>query len=138
MFIITWSEHERPVDSVASVDQLLDELHLLFLDTEPTLAPKRAGGLRFILARPMRRQSHPLEAIALAGATAASLLVSSCSRPLPVSADQEPPAPVVEYVTHQEILTPLPLRVRLPARYGAESVVVLYQTWGSTDRPTTA
>jgi hypothetical protein len=81
----------------------------------------------------MRRQPNPLKAIALAGAITGSLLISSCSRPPPVSADQGPPAPVVEYVTHQEILTPLPLRVRLPARYGAESVIVLYQTWGSKD-----
>jgi hypothetical protein len=81
----------------------------------------------------MRRKPNLLEAIPLAGAIAASLLVLSCSRPPPVSADQGPPAPVVEYVTHQEILTPLPLRVRLPARYGAESVIVLYQTWGSKD-----
>ncbi len=39
--------------------------------------------------------------------------------------------PVVEYVTTQEILTPLPLRVRLPARYGAERVLVFFHTWGS-------
>ena len=31
----------------------------------------------------------------------------------------------VEYVTQQEILTPLPLRVRLPASYGAEHVVAV-------------
>jgi hypothetical protein len=37
----------------------------------------------------------------------------------------------VEYVTEQEILTPLPVRVRLPARYGAERVLVFFQTWGS-------
>jgi hypothetical protein len=38
---------------------------------------------------------------------------------------------MVEYVTAQEILTPLPLRVRLPARYGADRVLVFFQTWGS-------
>jgi hypothetical protein len=38
---------------------------------------------------------------------------------------------MVEYVTQQEILTPLPLRVRLPARYGADRVLVFFQTWGS-------
>jgi len=43
----------------------------------------------------------------------------------------EPAQPMVEYVTEQEILTPLPLRVRLPARYGAERVLVFFQTWGS-------
>jgi hypothetical protein len=39
--------------------------------------------------------------------------------------------PVVEYVTRQEILTPLPLRVRLPARYGAERVLVFVRLWGT-------
>lgn len=47
------------------------------------------------------------------------------------TAEAGPAAPTVEYVTEQEILTPLPLRVRLPAAYGAEHVVVLYRTWGS-------
>lgn len=42
-----------------------------------------------------------------------------------------PATPTVEYVTQQEVLTPLPLRVRLPSSYGAEHVVVLYRTWGS-------
>jgi len=41
--------------------------------------------------------------------------------------------PIVEYVTRQEILTPLPLRVRLPARYGAERVLVFVHMWGSRD-----
>lgn len=39
--------------------------------------------------------------------------------------------PVVEYVTHQETLTPLPLRVRLPAKLGVERVVVFVRTWGT-------
>ncbi len=47
------------------------------------------------------------------------------------SADVGPATPMVEYLTEQEILTPLPLRVRLPASYGAEHVIVLYRTWGS-------
>jgi hypothetical protein len=42
-----------------------------------------------------------------------------------------PAAPTVEYVTRQEILTPLPLRVRLPAALNTEHVVVLVRTWGS-------
>jgi hypothetical protein len=42
-----------------------------------------------------------------------------------------PSVPSVEYVTRQEILTPLPLRVRMPAASGAEHVVVLVRTWGS-------
>lgn len=48
-----------------------------------------------------------------------------------VNTDPGPPAPVVEYVQSQEILTPLPLRVRLPQAMNAEHVVVLYKTWGS-------
>ncbi len=58
--------------------------------------------------------------------------LAACGRP-PAVAEGEPAAPVVEYVTHQEILTPLPLRVRLPARYGAERVLVFFRTWGSRD-----
>jgi len=45
----------------------------------------------------------------------------------------EPAAPTVEVVTQQEILTPLPLRVRLPSRFGADKVLVFFHTWGSTD-----
>ena len=45
----------------------------------------------------------------------------------------EPASPIVEYVTQQEILTPLPLRVRLPSRYGADKVLVFFHTWGSRD-----
>jgi hypothetical protein len=40
---------------------------------------------------------------------------------------------VIEHVAKQEILTPLPLRVSLPASYGAEHVLVLVLTWGSDD-----
>lgn len=49
----------------------------------------------------------------------------------PASTDPGPTTPKVEYVTEQEILTALPLRVSLPRRYNAEHVVVLYKTWGS-------
>jgi hypothetical protein len=72
---------------------------------------------------------------ARAGVIAAALLVSACSPfpSTPASFDPGPPAPVVEYVNWQEILTPLPLRVRLPARYGAEHVLVFVLTWGSRD-----
>jgi hypothetical protein len=42
-----------------------------------------------------------------------------------------PATPEVQYLTRQEILTPLPLRVRLPATEGAEHVIVLFRTWGS-------
>jgi hypothetical protein len=40
---------------------------------------------------------------------------------------------VVEYVTRQQILTDLPLRVRLPARYGADRVLVFAHLWGNHD-----
>ncbi|MDB4933489.1 MAG: hypothetical protein JWP87_461 [Labilithrix sp.] len=42
-----------------------------------------------------------------------------------------PAAPSVEFVTRQEVLTPLPLRVRMPLASGTEHVVVLVRTWGS-------
>jgi hypothetical protein len=45
----------------------------------------------------------------------------------------EPASPTVEVVSEQEILTPLPLRVRLPSRTGAEKVLVFFHTWGSKD-----
>jgi hypothetical protein len=47
--------------------------------------------------------------------------------------DRGPAEPSVEYVTEQEILMPLPLRVRLPARYGAERVLVFVHRWGMRD-----
>jgi hypothetical protein len=45
--------------------------------------------------------------------------------------DPGPSAPVVEFVTRQETLTPLPLRVSLPARLRVERVVVFVRTWGT-------
>ena len=64
----------------------------------------------------------------------ASLLLGACAEPAtPVATDPGPPLPVVEHVATQEILTPLPLRVGLPARYGAERVLVFVKTWGSRD-----
>jgi len=61
-----------------------------------------------------------------------ALLLACCHAPEPMTVmAPEPSQPMVEYVTEQEILTPLPLRVRLPARYGAERVLVFFQTWGS-------
>jgi hypothetical protein len=68
-----------------------------------------------------------------AGAVALGSLLPSCV-PEPVTpADRGPSAPVVEYLTRQEILTALPLRVRLPSRYGAERVLVFVLTWGSRE-----
>jgi hypothetical protein len=43
-----------------------------------------------------------------------ALLTISCASTTP-SNDPGPAVPVVEYVSHQEVLTPLPLRVRMPA-----------------------
>jgi len=65
-------------------------------------------------------------------AASAALLVAACAPPQ-VARLPEPDTsqPVVQYVTAQEILTPLPLRVWLPARYGADRVLVFFQTWGS-------
>jgi hypothetical protein len=69
-------------------------------------------------------------------AIAAALLASASCMHEPLAGDTaepEPASPVVEYVTRQEILTPLPLRVRLPARTGADRVLVFFRTWGSRD-----
>jgi hypothetical protein len=48
-----------------------------------------------------------------------------------IPADPGPPQPIVEYVASQEILTPLPMRVRLPARYGVERILVFVHLWGT-------
>lgn len=82
----------------------------------------------------MRRTSLPwLNANATyKAAVASAMLATSCtSTPAPIVADPGPPVPVVEHVQVQEILTPLPLRVRLPARYGAEHVLVFVLMWGT-------
>lgn len=62
-------------------------------------------------------------------ATALPLAAFGCGTVAPT--EPGPAVPTVEYVTRQEILTPLPLRVRMPAASGAEHVVVLVRTWGS-------
>lgn len=64
----------------------------------------------------------------LAGAIVA-LAAASCGTVGPT--EPGPAVPTVEYVTRQEVLTPLPLRVRMPAASGTEHVVVLVRTWGS-------
>ena len=43
----------------------------------------------------------------------------------------EPSEPAIEAVATQEVLTPVPVRVWLPSRYGADRVLVRYLTWGS-------
>lgn len=60
--------------------------------------------------------------------SALSVFACACA---PSFIEPGPAAPEVHYVLRQEILAPLPLRVRLPARDGAEHVVVLFRTWGS-------
>lgn len=66
----------------------------------------------------------------LAFAALAACALSACA-PTTGTFEPGPAAPTVEYVTHQEILTPLPVRVRMPATSNAEHVVVLFRTWGS-------
>ena len=57
------------------------------------------------------------------------VLVAACGH-APVSTDPGPNVPVIEHVRTQEVLTPLPLRVSLPRKMGAEHVVVLFKPWG--------
>lgn len=66
----------------------------------------------------------------LVRAAAAGLFATACA-PTTATFEAGPSSPTVEYVTHQEILTPLPVRVRMPATSNAEHVVVLFRTWGS-------
>jgi hypothetical protein len=68
-----------------------------------------------------------------AAVLAVSLFAAACETPPPEVPEPGPPQPVVEYLSRQEVLTPLPLRVQLPARYGAERLFVLFHTWGSRD-----
>jgi hypothetical protein len=58
-----------------------------------------------------------------------SMCALSCATAAPP--EYGPATPTVEFVTRQEVLTPLPLRVRMPAASGTEHVVVLVRTWGS-------
>lgn len=62
-----------------------------------------------------------------------SVAVGCAPLPEPELVEAGPPAPIIEHVEEQEILTPLPLRVRLPRSYGAKYVVALVLTWGSRD-----
>jgi hypothetical protein len=75
------------------------------------------------------RSSPALVSLALA----ASVLACACERPPATPADVGPSQPLVEYVTRQQILTELPMRVRLPTRYGAEHVLVFVHLWGMPD-----
>lgn len=62
-----------------------------------------------------------------------AFLLTACASVAPASFDPGPPQPIIEHVAKQEILTPLPLRVSLPASYGVQHVLVLVLTWGSRD-----
>jgi hypothetical protein len=62
-----------------------------------------------------------------------ALLACACDRPPATPVDPGPAQPVVEYVARQQILTALPMRVRLPARYGAERILVFVHLWGEPD-----
>ena len=63
------------------------------------------------------------------------LVASGCSSRLnqAEAPDPGPPKPLVETVPYQEILTPVPVRVGLPAKIGIEQVVMLYRTFGTRD-----
>ncbi len=71
----------------------------------------------------------------IACATLAAVALAACvETPPPASPyTPPPPSPVVEYVNEQQILAPLPVRVRLPDHYGAEKVLVFYNMWGTED-----
>jgi hypothetical protein len=47
--------------------------------------------------------------------------------------DPGPRQPLVETVPYQEILTPVPVRVGLPAKVGINQVVMLYRTFGTRE-----
>jgi hypothetical protein len=76
------------------------------------------------------RLHSPRRVFSFALALAGSLFASGCERPPATPTDLGPPQPLVEYVTRQQILTELPMRVRLPARYSAEHVLVFVHLWG--------
>ena len=63
------------------------------------------------------------------------LVASGCTSSLnkPDAPDPGPPQPLVETVPYQEILTPVPVRIGLPAKIGIEQVVMLYRTFGSRE-----
>jgi len=59
-----------------------------------------------------------------------TMFAAAC-QPVATVYEPGPASPTVEYVRNQEILTPLPVRVRMPATSNTEHVVVLFRTWGS-------
>jgi hypothetical protein len=70
------------------------------------------------------------------GSIALAMLVAfGCTSSLkkPDIVDPGPPQPLVETVPYQEILTPVPVRVGLPATVGIEQVLMLYRTFGTRE-----
>jgi hypothetical protein len=57
--------------------------------------------------------------------------LSACASTQEVARDPGPAYPLVETVREQEILTPVPMRVSLPASLGADSVAVRFRTRGT-------
>jgi hypothetical protein len=47
-----------------------------------------------------------------------------------VAVDPGPPQPTIETVPYQEILSPVPVRVRFPTRLGVDHVILYYRTFG--------
>jgi hypothetical protein len=104
-------------------------------------APLLRGTLTMLDVLVRGRVAAPLVlrfALAFALALALALSLTACEqiRPPSMPDDPGPPEPVVEYVAQQEILTPLPMRVRLPARYGVERVLVFVHFWGTHEYKT--
>jgi hypothetical protein len=71
----------------------------------------------------------------IAFASLAVVALAACAETPPpaLPSAPAPSSPVVEYVNEQQILAPLPVRVRLPDHYGAEKVLVFYNMWGESD-----
>ncbi|MEZ4439372.1 MAG: hypothetical protein R3B72_09805 [Polyangiaceae bacterium] len=67
----------------------------------------------------------------LAALVCLAFVLGCAPLPPPQPLDPGPSHPIIEHVEEQEVLTPLPLRVRLPASYRAKYVLALVLTWGS-------
>lgn len=60
-----------------------------------------------------------------------ALTAAACAAAPPGPVDPGPPQPIVETVPYQEILTPVPVRARIPARLGVDNVLLYYRTFGT-------
>ena len=83
---------------------------------ERTVDSARAGAGRGCLG------ALPLIALVLQGCAPTSQQA--------VVTDPGPAQPALETVPYQEILAPVPIRVRFPVRYGVEDVILYYRTFG--------